>query len=371
MTWRALALLRALRQSAFAKLHAGDTGGAAGRLAPFTRVPLAARTGFGLPDTLKDLCPGAGGRGAQAGAKLPLGWDDQSRPGDHFALIPWNLPDHPSSATVGALAQQGAWGRFDLGDCQLAAFVQLAPAHAYVLSRLTPQPTRLEAGAGRWRGVEWARVRQTAPRPLLEQAGFLGARDRGAARLMAARRPAAGVNQRRRRARPVAQNRGSTPAPAHRTLLAGTLFIPNVPGTGWPPETVCTAEPLRGQGALSFKAGKSSLPLSTLPPQTAPPLVLPLWPFAPERAQLRALPGAARAGRGAKTAGPERAHTRAPLAGRGRSVAAEALSVPPCTPSLAPPGRSYRPTVGGQSLPQTPHLSPKPPRESAHPKRLL
>jgi hypothetical protein len=53
-----------------------------------------------LPDTLKALFPGAGGRGAQAGAKRHLVWDYKSRTFEHWALIPWNIPDNKYVDTV-------------------------------------------------------------------------------------------------------------------------------------------------------------------------------------------------------------------------------------------------------------------------------
>jgi len=94
MNRRALAFVLDMIQSAFAQLHTGDPGCEEHLFAPFPRVPSAARTGLGLPDTLTDLCPGAGGSGAQAGAKLHWGWEDKSRPVEHCALLPWHLPDH-------------------------------------------------------------------------------------------------------------------------------------------------------------------------------------------------------------------------------------------------------------------------------------
>jgi hypothetical protein len=47
LTARAVAFLQDLRQTAFATLHTGDTIGEEGIFAPFPRVPIADRTGFG------------------------------------------------------------------------------------------------------------------------------------------------------------------------------------------------------------------------------------------------------------------------------------------------------------------------------------
>ena len=105
---QALAFLREMLQSAFAKLHAGTTVCEEGLFAAFTRVHIADSTGFGLPESLKALFPGAGGSGAQAGAKLQLVGDYKSGTFDHFALIPWNIPDNKYIDTVVALAPRGA-----------------------------------------------------------------------------------------------------------------------------------------------------------------------------------------------------------------------------------------------------------------------
>jgi hypothetical protein len=121
------------------------------------------------------------------------------------------------------------------------------------------------------------RVLQAEPRPLLEKAVFLGARERVAARLIAVRMPEAVVNERRRRARKAARKRGYTPSHAHLTLLAWNLFITNVPGTVWTPATVCKAYPLRWQVELLFKSWKSYLQLATLPTKTATPTLCYLY----------------------------------------------------------------------------------------------
>jgi hypothetical protein len=277
MTPRALAFLREMIQSAFAKLHASDPVWEEDLFAPFSRVHIADSTGFGLPDTLKELFPGAGGSGAPAGAKLQLVWDYKSSTFDHFALIPWNIPDNKYIDTVVALAQKSALFLFDLGYFKLAAFACIVAAQAYFLSRLNHQTTLLEVVRGRLQVLELARVLQTEPRPLIEKAVFLGTRERVAARLIAARMPEAVVNERRRRARQVAKKRGYTPSQAHLILLAWNLFITNVPAAVWTPATVCKAYPIRWQVELLFKSWKSYLHLAALPTRTATPTLCYLY----------------------------------------------------------------------------------------------
>lgn len=160
---------------------------------------------------------------------------------------------------------------FAWGSGKSAACAPIVRAPADVLTRLNPQTTLEEAGGGRGPARELARGLPTEPRPRVARAIFLGGRELVAARLSAARRPEARAPARRRHARTVAQKRGSTPSPAPRTRLAGNLFITTVPGTGWTPETVGTAYPLRWQGELILKAGKRSLPLAPLRSKKAEP----------------------------------------------------------------------------------------------------
>jgi hypothetical protein len=93
MKKRALVFLQALIRQALAKVQGLEKGGAAGRCTAFPKVYLADSTGFGLPDSLLELCPGSGGRATTAGANMQAVWDDKSRVFGHCALTPWNMPE--------------------------------------------------------------------------------------------------------------------------------------------------------------------------------------------------------------------------------------------------------------------------------------
>jgi hypothetical protein len=264
MNERAVAFLQEMVQTAFTKLHTGDTVCDEALFATFDRVHIADSTGFGLPESLKEQFPGAGGSGAKAGAKIQLVWDYKSHTFAHFALIPWNVPDNKYVDTVVALARPHSLFVFDLGYFKLAAFAQIATAQAYFLSRLNHQTTLREVGSGWHQPLDLGRSLAHETRSLLEKRVLLGAQERVAARLIAGRMPEAIVNARRRQARAAAKKKGYTPSQAHLTLLAWNLFSTNVPATVWPPQTVCVAYSLRWQVELVFKAWKSDLHLATL-----------------------------------------------------------------------------------------------------------
>jgi hypothetical protein len=264
MTVRAVAFLQELVQTAFTKLHTGDTICEEGIFAPFPRVHIADSTGFGLPESLAKEFPGAGGSGSTAGAKIQLVWEYKSHTFDHFALIPWNVPDSKYVDTVVELAQAHSLFLFDLGYFKLAAFATIAAARAYFLSRLNHQTTLREVVGGRQQALELAHCLARETQPVIEKAVVLGAYEHVPARLIAIRMPEAIVNERRRQAYAVAKKRGYTPSQAYLTLLAWNLFVTNVPAPVWSPQTVGIAYALRWQVELVFRGWKSGLHVATL-----------------------------------------------------------------------------------------------------------
>jgi hypothetical protein len=264
MTARAVAFLRDLLQTAFAKLHTGETICDDGLFTPFPRVHIADSTGFGLPECLAKEFPGAGGSGSKAGAKIQLVWDYKSQTFDHFALIPWNVPDNKYVDIVVELAQPHSLFMFDLGYFKLAAFATIVAARAYFLSRLNHQTTLQEVVGGRQQPLDLAHCLTYEKRAVLEKTVVLGTHERVPARLIAVRMPETIVNERRRQVHAVAKQRGYTPSQAHLTLVAWNLFITNVPATIWPPQTVGIVYALRWQVELVFKSWKSGLHLATV-----------------------------------------------------------------------------------------------------------
>jgi hypothetical protein len=100
MNERAVAFLQELLQTAFTKLHTGNTVCDEALCAPFARVHSADSTGLGLPASLQAQFPGAGGSGSKAGAKIQLVWEYQSHTFAHLARIAWNVPDNKYVDTV-------------------------------------------------------------------------------------------------------------------------------------------------------------------------------------------------------------------------------------------------------------------------------
>jgi hypothetical protein len=279
MNRRAVAFLPDLLRQALAQLpaFASPSGAEVDWFRDFSQVYLAASTGFGLPASLAAQFPGAGGSGAPAGAKLQAVWDYKTSVFGHLALPPWPVPDNKYIDQVVALAQAGVLLLFDLGYFKLRAFARIAQQGAYFLSRLNPQTHLFVVEAGAERLLDLPRVLRATSGPTYELAVLLGATARLAARLIAYRLPPAVVNARRRAARQTAKKKGYTPAKAHLELLAGNLFVTNVPPTIWATDTIGAVYPLRWQIERIVKAWKSHLHLATLPTTTETPTLCYLY----------------------------------------------------------------------------------------------
>jgi hypothetical protein len=128
-------------------------------------------------------------------------WEYLSHSFAHLAVVAGTTPDNKYIDTVVKVAQRGALFLFDLGYFKLKALAQIAEAEAYFLTRLNHQTALSEAVAGRLRRVELTRRLHVESRSLVEHPVSLGAYERVAVRLIAARVPEAVVNERRRKAR--------------------------------------------------------------------------------------------------------------------------------------------------------------------------
>ena len=91
---RAPAFLQEMLQRALATTHAlAPVGCAAAFGAPLTQGYRADSTGWALPDSLPEPCPGSGGRAAKAEATMQAVWDYKSSRLEPCALTPWHMPE--------------------------------------------------------------------------------------------------------------------------------------------------------------------------------------------------------------------------------------------------------------------------------------
>jgi hypothetical protein len=202
-------------------------------------------TGCGLPASLKDLFPGAGGSAAKAGAKRQTVWDYTRSGFDHLALTAWNIPENKDVYVVVLLVQKGIMFLYDVGSFTVQALAHIAATGAYFLSRLNHQTNIYETVAGHVTPLELAPFLPSVEGNIVEKDIFIGAKDQVGVRLIASRVPEMRVHERRGKARKNAKKKGYTPSHAHLTLFAWNLVMTNVPQTIWKTETVIKVYPLR------------------------------------------------------------------------------------------------------------------------------
>ena len=222
----------------------------------FTAVVLLDCSTIVLPDALALWWPGCGGTSpAHTAAALKLGVRFDLCTGTLRGPLLVDGRTHESTMPLQtAPLPPGALRLADLGFFDLAVFADLAVRGVYWLSRLH-LPTTVYDPQGHARDVLQllgAHGGATVDLPVA-----LGAQQRLAARLLAARVPEEVANQRRRRLRADAQRRGRTPSA--RTLAAAewTILVTNVP-----PALLALREALvlaraRWQIELLFKLWKS------------------------------------------------------------------------------------------------------------------
>jgi hypothetical protein len=264
MNRRAVAFLKDLIQQVLAKIQTLDHLSNDDIFDFFSHVYLADSTGFSLPECLEKLFPGSGGSASSAGAKIQLVWEYKRSLFAHFALTPWNIPDQKYVDQVVALAHKGCLFIFDLGYFKIKAFAVISQAGAYFLSRLNHQTNLYEGDTPGLSPFDLVGFLKESTFDLIETEVFIGEKERVPSRLIAVRLPDNIVNERRRSARQKAKEKGYTPSNAYLYLLAWNLFITNVPGDIWMPETVVKAYPIRWQIELIFKSWKSHCNLSVI-----------------------------------------------------------------------------------------------------------
>ena len=264
MNTRAVVFLKDLIQQAFAKIQALDHRCEDGVFDFFRKVYIADSTGFGLPECLTHLFPGSGGSASSAGAKIQLVWEYTGSVFAHFALTPWNIPDQKYVDQVVGLAQTGCLFMFDLGYFTIKAFAVIAQAGAYFLSRLHHQVNIYAGDSPGLSPLDLVELLKKTTYDIIEKEIFIGEAERVPSRLIAVRLPDDIVNERRRVAKQKAKEKGYTPTATHLFLLGWNLFITNVPGEMWTPETVMKAYPIRWQIELIFKSWKSHCHLAVI-----------------------------------------------------------------------------------------------------------
>lgn len=227
-------------------------------LGRFTQVAVQDCTTISLPAALAAAWPGCGGGSPASGAAaLKLGVRLDLVTGQLAGPYVEAGRTNDRATTMAALPlPPGALRLADLGFFSLDEFAALAAQGGYWLSRWQPGTAIFTADGQRH---ELLPLLAVATAGTVDPPVRLGVRQRLAARLLAVRVPQEVADQRRRRVRAAARDKGRTASAAHLALCAWTVFPTNVPPDRLTLREALTLARARWQIALPFKLWKGHL----------------------------------------------------------------------------------------------------------------
>jgi hypothetical protein len=227
-------------------------------LTQFTAIELVDSSGIGLPDSLGDEFPGAGGDGPKAALKLQTMWEFLR--GNLSAVI-LQTGLQPDQSFEGHLAHvaRGVLFLCDLGYFVLTSLRDIAEAGAYFVSRLNTRsalydPVTLE------RFDLLAHLRNSRD-DQLELNLLVGCNVKLLCRVLVLRLPPDVVAERRRKAKANARRKGRTLSAEKLAWLEWNVYITNVPVTMLTLRQAVLIYTLRWQIELLFRLWKSEAEL--------------------------------------------------------------------------------------------------------------
>jgi Transposase DDE domain len=223
----------------------------------FTAVVLLDCSTIVLPDALGLWWPGCGGSSAthtQAALKLGVRFDLCS--GALRGPLLYDGRTHESTTAIqSAPLPAGALRLADLGFFDLAVLEDIGAQDGYWLSRLHFGTAVYDGQGRRWAVLDLLTAQGAVAEVDLSIA--LGAQQRLPARLLAVRVPQEVADQRRRRLRATARDRGRTPSAARLAWCDWTLLVTNVPSDMLTVREALVLARARWQVELLFKLWKS------------------------------------------------------------------------------------------------------------------
>ncbi len=209
-----------------------------------------------LPDALAEVWPGCGGTTTthtQAALKLQVRLDLTTGTLAGPFLQAGRANDG-SAPTQTLPLPRGALRLADLGYFNLDLLQQLTNQEVYWLSRLEARSAVFDQQGRRWSITQLVTAQHTPTVALPIQVGVA---DRLSARLLAVRVPQAVADERRRKLRAEARQKGQAVSARRLALAAWTIFVTNAPAPVLPLAAALVLARARWQIELLFKLWKS------------------------------------------------------------------------------------------------------------------
>jgi hypothetical protein len=220
----------------------------------FTGVYLYDSTSLALPDELKAIWQGCGGR-APSGAALKLQVRWEVRGGQlEGPFLHHGYENDPGSEVQQLPIPAGALRLADLGYWSVERFAEIGAADGYWVSRLQAGTGVFTPDGQNWDVVE---LLQAQGRDRVELDIELSAAHRVPCRMLAERVPPSVSARRRRKIRQAARKKGRTPSARQLAMADWTILVTNVPATWLTLAEALVLARVRWPIELLFKLWKS------------------------------------------------------------------------------------------------------------------
>lgn len=238
-----------------------ERGPAPAILSPFGAVRVIDSSRMSLPSELSGLFPGAR---HDAIMKVQLAYEYLSGQIEAMTVEGDTSPDQKCRLPQ-ALSQMGDLVLFDLGYFDQNRFAELNESGVYFISRLQSQAGLYELDHPDQK-IELLDRLKKLPEHVLsgEQVLCLGHKQKVPVRVVYYRVPPAIAQQRRRKAKQNARQRGQTPSQHHLDWQDWFIFITNVPADILGTEHIATVYRIRWQVEILFKVWKQEMNWGTM-----------------------------------------------------------------------------------------------------------
>lgn len=230
-------------------------------LSPFNRVLTEDSTQFQLDPKLSDAFGGSGGSASPAAIKLDLIEDLKHNCIELIELYEGKKNDQSISELIIDLLKKDDLILRDLGYFSVEVFSKIAEKEAFFLSRLLLSVNLyLEISNSEALDLsDYLNQKKYRDLNCIDLDLYMGSKHKLPVRLIAYRLPESTINQRKRKAKDTAKEKGYTLSDKHLKLLEFSIYVTNVPPSTWPAKVVGTIYRLRWQVELTFKRWKSLL----------------------------------------------------------------------------------------------------------------
>jgi hypothetical protein len=230
-------------------------------LRQFSTIHILDSTTITLPAAASAWFPNSGTPGAEAGLKVQLSFDYLHGQMNAVEMTAAKEPDQ--NCALGRAVTRNSLHLFDLGYFSFRRFTDLVQSAAFFVCRFKPE-TRFYASKAATEPIDWAALLTQTAEDRIEVQWFMGYQLRLPVRVFFERLPPAVAEERRRKAKVKARDKGRTYSKRFMALLDWSFLMTNVPAHRLNFDQVFALYRVRWHIELLFKLWKSQAKMAAV-----------------------------------------------------------------------------------------------------------